>query len=115
MHPFISLKDLSMNQISNLQAAAAAVVEEMASDVRNVLSDGALASKPQIKALRERVEAKLAVARELAAEKRQQAAAKAKEAAGAAHAYARDEPWKVAAGALAVGVLVGLLVGRSDD
>ena len=40
------------------------------------------------------------------------AAKKAKEAANTANAYAHDEPWQIAAGALAVGVLVGIVLGR---
>jgi ElaB/YqjD/DUF883 family membrane-anchored ribosome-binding protein len=87
-----------MSAANNLEAAANAVVEDIASDVKGVL--------------RQRVEAKLAIARELAAEKSKIAAKKAKDAASTANAYAHDEPWQIAAGALAVGVLVGLLLGR---
>jgi ElaB/YqjD/DUF883 family membrane-anchored ribosome-binding protein len=101
-----------MSQSNNLEAAANAVVEDLASDVRGVLSGKELESVPQLKALRQRVETKLAIARELASEKSRVAAKKAKEAASSANAYAHDEPWQIAAGALAVGVLVGLLLGR---
>jgi ElaB/YqjD/DUF883 family membrane-anchored ribosome-binding protein len=75
---------------SNLEAAANAVAEDIASDVRGVLAS----------------------ARELAAEKSKLAAKKAREAASTANAYAHDEPWQIAGAALAVGVLVGLLLGR---
>jgi ElaB/YqjD/DUF883 family membrane-anchored ribosome-binding protein len=102
----------SMYQSSNLDAAADAVVEDFASDVRAVLSVKELESLAQLRALRQRVEAKLAIARELASEKGKLAARKAKDAAGTANAYAHDEPWKIAAGALAVGLLAGLLMGR---
>ncbi len=101
-----------MSQSNNLEAAANAVVEDLASDVEGVLSGKDLESMPQLKALRQRVEAKLAIARELASEKSKEAAKKAKEAANTANAYAHDEPWQIAAGALAVGLLVGLLLGR---
>jgi ElaB/YqjD/DUF883 family membrane-anchored ribosome-binding protein len=97
---------------ANLEAAANQVVEDLASDVRGVLSSKELDSVPHIKALRQRVDAKLAIARELAAEKGKLAAKKAREAAGQANAYAHDEPWQIAGAALAVGVLVGLLIGR---
>jgi ElaB/YqjD/DUF883 family membrane-anchored ribosome-binding protein len=97
---------------ANLEAAANQVVEDLASDVRGVLSSKELDSVPHIKALRQRVDAKLAIARELAAEKGKIAAKKAREAAGTANAYAHDEPWQIAGAALAVGVLVGLLLGR---
>lgn len=100
-----------MSATQNLEAAANAVVEDIASDVRGVLSNAELEKVPQIKALRQRVDAKLAIARELAAEKGRIAAKKAREAATTANAYAHDEPWQIAGAALAVGVLVGLLLG----
>ena len=101
-----------MSASNNLEAAANAVVEDLASDVRGVLSGKELESMPQLRALRQRVETKLAIARELASEKSKVATKKAKEAANTANAYAHDEPWQIAAGALAIGVLVGLVLGR---
>lgn len=101
-----------MSASTNLEAAANAVVEELASDVKGVLAGKDLESLPHIKALRQRVETKLAIARELAAEKSKLAAKKAKDAASSANAYAHDEPWQIAAAALAVGVLVGLALTR---
>lgn len=97
-----------MSATSNLEAAADAVVE----DVRGVLASKDLDSIPHIKALRQRVDAKLAIARELTAEKARIAAKKARVAADSANAYAHDEPWQIAGAALAVGVLVGLVLGR---
>lgn len=97
-----------MSASKNLEAAA----EDIASDVRGVLASKDLDSVPHIKALRQRIDTKLAIARELASEKSRLAAKKAREAASATNAYAHDEPWQIAAGALAVGVLVGLLLGR---
>lgn len=101
-----------MSASNNLEAAANAVVEDIGNDVKGVLDNIELAANPQIKALRQRVEAKVAIARELAAEKSKLAAKKAKEAATSANAYAHDEPWQIAAGALAVGLLVGLLLSK---
>jgi ElaB/YqjD/DUF883 family membrane-anchored ribosome-binding protein len=101
-----------MTASTNLDAAADAVAEDIASDVRGVLANKDLDSVPNIKALRQRLDSKLAIARELAAEKSRLAAQKAKEAANSANAYAHDEPWQIAGAALAVGVLVGLLIGR---
>lgn len=99
-----------MSAASNLEAASNAVIEDIASEVKVVLGGKDLEANPQIKALRQRLEAKIAIARELAAEKAKIAAQKAKEAANTANAYAHDEPWQIAAGAMAVGVLVGLLI-----
>ena len=101
-----------MSATTNLEAATNAVIEDIASDVKGLLTGQDLESHPQIKALRQRVEAKLAIARELTAEKGKLAAKKAKDAAANANVYAHDEPWQIAAGALAVGLLIGLLIGR---
>ena len=99
-----------MSAANNLEAASNAVIEDIATEVKVGLGGKDLESNPQIKALRQRLEAKITVARELAAEKAKIAAQKAKEAANTANAYAHDEPWQIAAGAMAVGVLVGLLI-----
>ena len=66
----------------------------------------------QVKALRDHVDATWQTARDVVADKTKVASAKAKEVAGSAHAYAREEPWQVAGAALAAGVLIGLLLGR---
>jgi ElaB/YqjD/DUF883 family membrane-anchored ribosome-binding protein len=97
-----------MTTTAHLEAAA----ENIASDVRDALASREFDSVPQIKALRQRVDSKLAIARELAAEKSRVATRKAREAAHAADVYAHEEPWKVAGAALAAGVLLGLLIGR---
>src|SRR6476659_8674155 len=99
-----------MTASSNLEAAANAVAEDIATDVRGVLASKELDTLPNIKALRQRIDSKLAIARELAAEKSKLAAKKAREAANTANAH--DEPWQLAGAALAAGVLVGLLLGR---
>ena len=101
-----------MSAANNLEAASNAVIEDIATEVKVGLGGKDLESNPQIKALRQRLEAKITIARELAAEKSKLAAKKAREAANSANAYAHDEPWQIAGAALAVGVLVGLLLGR---
>ena len=67
---------------------------------------------PQIKALRKRIDETMVNVRETAVETAHEAARKAREAAHNADVYAHDEPWRVAGGALAVGVLLGFLLGR---
>lgn len=101
----------SMSASKNLEARANAVVEDLAQDVQNVLSDVELASKEEVRKLKQRVDSKLTVVRALAAEKSRVAAQKAKSAAQTANVYAHDEPWQIAGAALAVGILVGLALG----
>jgi len=91
---------------------AATAVEDLANDVRSLLASKDFDVVPQIKAMRERLDAKLQVAREVVGEKSKIAAKKTMEAADTANAYAHDEPWQIAGAALAVGLLVGLLLGR---
>jgi len=93
---------------------AATAVEDLANDVRGLLASKDFDVVPQIKALRERLDVKLQVAREVVGEKSKLAAQKTREAADTANAYAHDEPWHIAGAALAVGVLVGLLLGRRN-
>ncbi|MDA7416163.1 DUF883 domain-containing protein [Xenophilus arseniciresistens] len=100
-----------MSASNNLEARANAVVEDLAQDVKNVLSDAELSSKEEVRKLKQRVDSKLTVVRALAAEKSRVAAKKAKDAAHTANVYAHDEPWQIAGAALAVGVLVGLVLG----
>jgi len=102
-----------MNVSTKFENAAAAV-DNLASDVRGLLSSKEFDVVPQIKVLRERIDAKLQVAREVLGEKGKMAARKTKDAAETANAYAHDEPWQIAGAALAVGVLVGLLIGRRN-
>ncbi|MDR2853449.1 MAG: DUF883 domain-containing protein [Burkholderiaceae bacterium] len=97
---------------SNFEETTGQIVDDLASDVRNTLDGKDFDAVPGIEALRARVNAKLAAARDLAAEKTKQAAHKAREAADAASAYAHKEPWQVAGMALGVGLLVGLVLGR---
>jgi len=102
-----------MNVSTKFEGAAAAV-ENLASDVRGLLASKEFDVVPEIKALRDSLDAKLQVAREVVGEKSKIAAKKARDAADTANAYAHDEPWQIAGAALAVGVLVGLLLGRRN-
>ena len=101
-----------MTASKNLEVAADAMAEDIANDVCGVLANKTLDGLPDIKAMRQRLESKLAIARELAAEKSKLATRKAREAAHTANAYAHDEPWQIAGAALALGILVGFLIGR---
>ena len=98
-----------MPEVMNSEAASPGErVEDLASDVRGILASEDLDSVPHIKALRERVDAKLAIARELAAEEGRRAAMKARETALATNTYAHEHPYRVASIFAALGILVGL-------
>jgi ElaB/YqjD/DUF883 family membrane-anchored ribosome-binding protein len=106
-------------------AASQTEMENLLTDVRGMLDRSELESNPEIKALRARIEEGLKSARETAVDAAQEAARKARdaadlaarkarEAAAAADTYAHDEPWRVAGAALALGALLGYLIGRRD-
>ena len=87
-------------------------LENLVTDVQGLLSSAELDAVPQIKALRKKIDESLCVVRETAVDAAQEAARRAREAASTANTYAHDEPWQVAGGALAVGVLLGFLLSR---
>ncbi len=98
--------------VSKASAKASADVEKLVADLRELLDSSDLDSVPEIKALRRRLDAGLHSLRDSAVSAAQEAARQAKEAALAADAYAHDEPWRIAGGALAIGALLGFLLGR---
>ena len=103
-----------------MDTAASNAVEELAADVSAVLSAPELEADPQIQALRQRLKARLATARQALGEKSQHAAHKARQAATQVDAYVREEPWSATGGALAAGLAIGLGIGlllgrRMDD
>ncbi|GAB2482019.1 MAG: DUF883 domain-containing protein [Comamonas sp.] len=109
-----------MSHSSALDTAASEAVEDLAADVNAVLSSPELEADPQIQALRQRLKARLATARQAIGDKRQHAARKAREAATQVNTYVREEPWNATAGALAAGLAIGLSIGlllgrRADD
>jgi ElaB/YqjD/DUF883 family membrane-anchored ribosome-binding protein len=87
-------------------------LEALVADLQTLLASKQLDDVPEIKAFRERVDEGLQSARDRAVEAAQDAAERAREAARAADAYAHDEPWRIAGAALAVGALLGFLLGR---
>ncbi|MCJ0763618.1 DUF883 family protein [Variovorax terrae] len=106
--------------VARTRAKAQGELEDLVADLRDLLSNNdILAAHPEVKALRERLEHGLQSAREAAASAREaaldaahDAAEQARRTAKAADAYAHDEPWRVAGMALALGAVLGFLIGR---
>lgn len=97
-----------MTQKDKLVADLKVVIADIEDMLRYAANDenGAVA---QAKA---KLEAKLVAARARLAELSDTTCEKTKEAAQAADAYAKENPWKVAGAAAAVGLLVGILTRR---
>lgn len=87
-------------------------LEKLVSDLRGLLSSRDLDKVPDISVLRQRLDDGMSHARDSAVRAAQDAARQARDAADAADRYAHDEPWRVAGAALAVGALVGFMLGR---
>ena len=84
----------------------------VAQDVEDLLKATASQTGERIAAARERAEESLRSARLRWADASDEAAAKARAAAGAAEDYVRDNPWQAIGIAAGVGLLIGLLIGR---
>ena len=93
--------------------------EKGRSDLRNVLSDmedylRATASQTgeKIGAIRERLQDQMQRAKERLADTREVVVDKTKEAARATDDYVHENPWHAVGVAAAVGLVIGLLIGR---
>ena len=93
--------------------------ERLAADLRNVIHDAEELLKmtadevgSEAVALRERVKLRLADARHSLLNLQESAVERAKEAGRKADDYVHDHPWQAIGIAAAVGMVVGLLIGR---
>jgi len=93
--------------------------EKLAADFRSVMEDiDALMSATTNKAegeaaaLRTRIRDRLSAAKERLADAEQEARARAKYAARATDDYVHEHPWQAVGFAAAVGLAIGVLIGR---
>lgn len=100
------------HSVSDKVSTAQADLEKLVSDLRGLLSAKDLDRLPEINMLRQRIDDGMSSIRESAVRAAQDAARQAKDAADVADRYAHDEPWRVAGAALAVGALLGFMLGR---
>lgn len=81
-------------------------------DTEELLRATAGVAGDKVSAARERIQENLAVAKARLAEAEEAFVAKTKEAAMATDEYVHDNPWKAVGIGAAVGVIVGMLIGR---
>lgn len=113
MQDLVPKERLTMSKtIADTVSSAQADLENLVSDLRGLLAAKELDAVPQIQQLRQRLDDGISNARDSAVRAAQEAARQARDAAYAADRYAHDEPWRVAGAALAVGALVGFMLGR---
>lgn len=93
--------------------------EKLAADFRSVMDDiDALMSattnkaEGEASALRERIRDKLDSARARVVDAQHEAVERAKRAAGATDDYVHSHPWQAVGAAAAVGLAIGVLIGR---
>jgi ElaB/YqjD/DUF883 family membrane-anchored ribosome-binding protein len=81
-------------------------------DAEELLRATAGVAGEKVSAVRERVQENLASARVRLAAAEEDLVAKAREAAKVTDQYVHDNPWKAVGIGAAVGVIVGMLIGR---
>jgi ElaB/YqjD/DUF883 family membrane-anchored ribosome-binding protein len=108
-----------MSAIDDLAGATVEGKEQLISNLRRVISDAeellsatAGESSGKLADLRERVKENLRVAREKLADAEATIRAQARRVAYAADDYVHDNPWSSIGAAAALGILIGVLVGR---
>ena len=109
---FPAMKGLFMSSVSETVSTSQGELEKLVGDLRGLLASRDLDGIPEIKQLRQRLDDGIQTVRDATVRAAQQAADQARDAARAADRYAHDEPWRVAGAALAVGALIGFLLGR---
>lgn len=88
--------------------AVAQELQDLAEDLKEVVESEAFANNPKVKALRVRIDELSDQARDVMREAKH----KTKCAAVAADQYAHEEPWRLVGAGVAVGVVIGFLLGR---
>jgi len=108
-----------MSTISEMADSAAETKDELVTNLRRVISDAedllaatAGETDSRIADLRVRARKNLVVAREKLADADAALRASARRAANATDDYVHDNPWSSIGAAAAVGMLVGVLLGR---
>jgi ElaB/YqjD/DUF883 family membrane-anchored ribosome-binding protein len=96
-----------------------AAKEKLAADFRSVMSDidalmNATTNKAEgeAAALRERIRDRLDAAKERVVDAQHEAVARAKRAAGVTDEYVHTHPWQAVGAAAALGLALGVLIGR---
>lgn len=102
--------DISPNEINKEQLVNDFKV--VVADAEALLKATAGHSSEKIAEVRAKTEKSISAARARMAEAQSVVLAKSKEAAKVTDAYVHDHPWKSIGTAAAVGVVVGLLIGR---
>ncbi|HWP20650.1 MAG TPA: hypothetical protein VNO84_16085 [Burkholderiaceae bacterium] len=99
---------ISDDSVSALQREWA----DLRKDVNEVLSKPEVAKLPEVRALKERLQDSLRRASDTVADVSHGIGKQVRYTATAVDDYVHESPWKVAAGAAVVGLLVGMLLGR---
>ncbi|MDE2158704.1 MAG: DUF883 domain-containing protein [Burkholderiales bacterium] len=93
--------------------------DKLVGDVKSVIADAeellkatASDASERVKSLRPRLEESVRNARQRLSEAEHAVREKASAAGAAAERYAHENPWRIAGIAAAIGVLVGLVIGR---
>jgi ElaB/YqjD/DUF883 family membrane-anchored ribosome-binding protein len=96
-----------------------AAKERLSADFRMVMDDidklmkaGGTQAEAEMSSLRDRIGERLDAAKERAADVQEEALARARQAAHATDDYVRGHPWQAMGAAAALGLALGVLIGR---
>lgn len=101
-----------MSTLTSTKEQLAADFREIMNDVESVMASGAARADGEAEALRGRIERRLESARRRAGDLQHEAAEQMRRAADATDDFVHDHPWQAVGAAAALGVVVGMLIGR---
>jgi ElaB/YqjD/DUF883 family membrane-anchored ribosome-binding protein len=101
-----------LSTLTSAKEQLATDFREIMNDVESLVSSGAARADGEAEALRERIQRRLESARRRAADLQHEAAEHVRRAAGSTDDFVHDHPWQAVGVAAALGVVVGLLIGR---
>jgi ElaB/YqjD/DUF883 family membrane-anchored ribosome-binding protein len=106
------MKELTMSNTSRAKDRLAADFHAVMNDIDALMKATGQQADGEAKALRERISDRLDGAKEKLLDAQHEAVERAKAAASATDDYVHDNPWQAIGVAAAIGLAVGVLIGR---
>ena len=107
-----TIKNAAREAAQQAGAAAGEEVQNLIADVEDLIDRVGDAADPEIRRLRSKVAAALAITKKSIAEGVEQVQGQAKQAIDASDQYVRNQPWEAIGIAALAGLAVGFLVAR---
>lgn len=101
-----------MTPMSIAKDKLSADLRAVMSDIDSLMTSGAEQANGDVQALRSRLRERLEAARTQLEQAQDEVLTRAKKAATATDTYVHEHPWQIVGGAAAVGLALGVLIGR---